>query len=333
MCSVKDLQSMKAVSDLLQEGFESICNISTSLFNANVDHNTGKCLNYEQIRKHIEHADQCLKKSEKMSKEKLQSLDESMEHLLKEKERVDQIKKEKNLAMDKLHTDKTSAEEMLKIFKKALEQAEKNLASEKEALKKEKARMNSSAVLTGVGAGLLAIPVAGWIAGAVMICEGERGRHDAINCIAGEEITKAEFQLREYTSKVSDYQSRISELQNEIEKTNEDLNKIQEEIEGLKQHLEVIAEIQNNVRQAVCLLSVLSGRVTVLEKQTQRFFIWEPVMKVMEDVMKAAFKIAENHILYQGLPSVRIYPVNPVVESKGCCEGSFWRYCFCFNIR
>lgn len=155
---------MKAVSDLLQDGIESICNISTSLFNAHLDHNTGKCFNYEQIRKHIEHADQCLKKSEKMSKE-LRSLDESMEHLLKEKGHVEQIKKEKNKAMNKLHTHKTSAEEMLNISKTALEQAKKNLASEKEALEKEKARMNSSAVLTGVGVGLFVIPVAGWIAG------------------------------------------------------------------------------------------------------------------------------------------------------------------------
>ncbi|XP_065117436.1 uncharacterized protein [Paramisgurnus dabryanus] len=320
---VKDLQSMKAVSDLLQEGIGSICNIRTSLFNAQVDYNTGKCLNYEKIRKHIEHADQCLKESEKMSKEKLQSLDESMEHLVKEKERVDQIKKEKNIAKNKLHADKTSAEEMLKISKKALEQEEKKLVSEEETLEKEKASLNSSAVLTGVGAGLLLIPGPGWIAGKIMICEGLCRRNYAKKSIrAGEEeITKAESQLREYTSKVSDYQSRISELQNKIEKTNEDLNKIQEEIEWLKQHLEVIAEIQKNVRQAVFLLSVLSGRVTVLEKQTERFIVWEPVMKVMEDVMEAAFKIAKNHVLYQGLSGVK-NPVNPMVEFKGAS----WRH-------
>lgn len=304
---VMDLQSIKPVRDLLQEGIESICSISTSLFDAHVDHNTGKCFDYEQIRKHIAHADQCLNRSEKMSEEKLRSLDESIERLLKKKECGVQKQKEKNIAMNKLHTHKTSAEEMLNISKAALEQAGKNLSSEKEALEKEKARMNSSAVLTGVGAGLLVIPVAGWIAGPIVMYGGVCGIHDAINGInsAVNNIEKAESQLREYTSKVSNYQSRISELQNDIKITNKELTKIQEEIEGLKQHLVEIAEIQKTVRQAVHLLSVLSGRVAVLEKQTQRLIIWVPVMKVMEDVMKAALKIAENQFFYsRGLPGI-----------------------------
>lgn len=156
---------MEAVGDLLQEGIESINNISMVLLNAHVDQNTGKCINYDQIWEHIQHSKQCLKKSEEKMKEILGNLNESMEHLLNEEGCTENEKKEKNLAIDKLCKDKSCAEETMHHLKRALKQAEKNLDSEKEALKKEEARMNSSKSLSISGAVLIGIPFAGWIAG------------------------------------------------------------------------------------------------------------------------------------------------------------------------
>ncbi|KAI7806251.1 myosin-4-like [Triplophysa rosa] len=307
LSEVKDLRCIEAVGDL-QEGIESIPIICMALLNTLVDQNTGKCFNYDQIRKHIEHAEQCLKSSEKKIKEKLGNLDESMECFLKDKECTEQEKKEKILAMDKLSKDKLCAEEILRQSKRALEQAKINLGSEKEALNKEEAIKNSCESLTIAGSVMLIIPILGWIAGPIMMYEGQCGRLDAINGImtAEKEIKKAKSELREYEGKVSDYQSRTSEAQKEINKTKEDLKKIQEEIEGLKQDLVDAAEIQNTVRQAVHLLSVLSGRVTVLQMQTQRFILWEPVVNLIKEVMKTAINIAENQFLCsRGLPGLK----------------------------
>lgn len=156
---------MEAVSGPLNEGIVSICNIWMSLLDAHVDPNTGTCSNYKQIRKHIEHAEQCLTPSETMSKGKLECLDERMEQLTEEKENVEQRNKEKRMAMDKLHIEKKSAEESLKNSKAALEQAKKNVALRKDEINRETDRKNTGEGVAIAGAAVTAIPVLGWIAG------------------------------------------------------------------------------------------------------------------------------------------------------------------------
>lgn len=155
----------EAVGELMQEGIESIRNICMALLNTHVNQNNSKCFNYDQIRKHIEHAEQCLKTSEKMIKEKLENVDESVEHLLKEKECTEQAKTEKKLAIDKLCKEKLCAEKILHHSKKALEQAKINLDLELETLRKEEARKNSCERWTTAGTMMFVIPVFGWIAG------------------------------------------------------------------------------------------------------------------------------------------------------------------------
>lgn len=131
---------------------------------------------------------------------------------------------------------------------------------------------------------------------------------------AEDELKKNESQVNDNSIKVSNYQSRISTIQNEIKETDKVLNKIQREIEEVRQHLEVTADFQQIVREAVNLLSVLSGRVTVLERQTQRFILSGPVMKCMEDVMKAAENVGENQLLYsKGVP----VSINTLKENVG----------------
>lgn len=156
---------MEAGSGPLNEGTVSICNICKSLLDAHVDPNTGTCYNYKQIRKHIEHAEQHLKKSETMIKGKLECLDERMEQLTEEKENVEQRNKEKRMAMDKLHIEKNSAEESLKNSKAALEQDKKNVALRKYEINKETDRKNTGKGVAIAGAVVTPIPVFGWIAG------------------------------------------------------------------------------------------------------------------------------------------------------------------------
>ncbi|RXN28181.1 hypothetical protein ROHU_019507 [Labeo rohita] len=128
------------------------------------------------------------------------------------------------MAKDKLHTEKNSAEESLKNYKAALEQAEKNLESAKYALKVHQDRKSSGEGVTTTGAALLALPVIGWIAGPIMICEGARVTNEASKDIrvAEDELKKNESQVNESSMKVSNYRSRISSIQNEIEETDKE---------------------------------------------------------------------------------------------------------------
>lgn len=162
---MKDVQSMEAVSRPLNDGIVSICNICKSLRNAQVNPTTDMCSNYKQIRVHIEHAEQCLKRSETMTKEKLGCLDERMEQLTREKQSVKQQKEEKIQAMNVLRIKKDSAEESLKRSKESLEWAERQVQSANYALRVYQDRMNEYDDMETAGAILTAIPVFGWIAG------------------------------------------------------------------------------------------------------------------------------------------------------------------------
>ncbi|XP_059390881.1 uncharacterized protein LOC132124096 [Carassius carassius] len=316
LSDVMDLQSMETVVESLNEGIVSICNIYKSLLDAQVDPTTGMCCNYEQIRKHIEHAECFLEKSETMIKEKLKDLEECMERLIKKKGNAEQQNKEKSNAKDKLHIEKNSAEESLKNSKAALEQAEKMVALAKDELQRQQARHNTGTGVTIGGAVLAAIPILGWIPGIVMLSVGASEIVKASNAIsdAENELKKHESQVNEESMKVSDYQSKITTIQKETEETVKLLNTLEKEIKELEQHLYFTADIQETVRRAVTLLTVLSGRVTVLEKQTKSFILWEPVIKAMEDVMEAAEKVAKNQFLRsQGLQDF----INTLRENVG----------------
>ncbi|KAK2903234.1 hypothetical protein Q8A67_007947 [Cirrhinus molitorella] len=307
LSNVKDLQYMEAVVGPLNEGIVSIYNICMSLLDAQVDPTTDTCSNYKQIRRHIKNAKWYLKKSEKTIKNKLGCLDEWLERLTEEKGNVEQQKKEKCRAKDKLHTEKKSAEESLRSSEAALKQAQKNVELAKYTLKKEKDRRETGGWVTAAGIGVTIIPIAGWIAGPVIVCNGLSTIVEASEAIknAEDELKENYSKVRQNRKRVSNYQSKICDLESEIEETDKVLNNIQREIEEIKQQLEFTAAFQEMVREAVKLLSVLSGRVTVVERQTQRFIHWQPVIKAMEDVVKAAGNVAENQFLYsQGVSSL-----------------------------
>ncbi|KAF4103426.1 uncharacterized protein LOC131522001 [Onychostoma macrolepis] len=306
-CAVKDVKSVEEVSRPLNEGIVAICNICESLKKAHVSPTTGTCSNYNQIRKHIEDAEQCLKKSETMIKKKLGYLDECMEQLIREKQNAELQKKEKILALNNLLIKKKSAEESLKHSKAALEQAKKSVESANYAIRAHQDRMNTCDDVATAGTVLLAIPIIGWIAGPIMISEGERGFEEASNALRDAEWEKQIFQsqVRNCNEKVLHYERIISRAQTEIEQTGETLKRTGRKIEEVQKHLTGTAGIQQMVRRVVNLLSVLSGRVTVLERQTQRFILWQPVVKAMEDVMKAVVNIAQNRLLYSnGAPGL-----------------------------
>ncbi|XP_068070199.1 uncharacterized protein si:dkey-85k15.6 isoform X1 [Danio rerio] len=296
--AVRDLQSMEMVVGPLNDGIISLCYVCKHLLDAQVDPNTGICFNYRQIRRHIEYAEQHIARSEKTIKVKLQNLDERMEQLIKEQGNAEQQRRQKRQTKNELHIEKDSAEESLENSRAALEQAKKNVASAKKEKEREMLRAVKGGVVMNAAACVSIIPIVGWLVD-IMI-DGFHTMAHALNAMmdAKDDLEENESRVGKYKRKVSDYQSKISNIESEIEETDELLDKIQSEIEEVKQHLDYTADIQEMVRKAVNLLSIVSGRVTALQRQTRRFILWEPVIKVMEEVMKAVANVAENRLLY-----------------------------------
>ncbi|XP_027014805.2 uncharacterized protein LOC125145274 [Tachysurus fulvidraco] len=291
----------EAVLIPLKGGVSSLNEVYKALIEAHVDPVTGKCSNYDYIRKQIVQAHQLMKQSEQEASSGLKSLDENLERLIQEEGKLKQEINDTNLTLDNLKQKKQSNENLLRAVQGALDQTRRNLNSAINTLQAQKKRKQDAAIVTGVGAGVLFIPFIGLIAGPAMMIGGgvELDQANKSVQVAQEEVRKSENDVRNYELKVSHYASMISQTERDISQKNVQLNQIGEGIEKVKKQSQSVAKFQQNLRGAVNLLGVLSGRVSVAEGLTRRSILQEPVMKVMEDVMKAIEQITGNELLYR----------------------------------
>ncbi|XP_047672037.1 uncharacterized protein LOC113650574 [Tachysurus fulvidraco] len=262
---------------------------------------TRKCSNYDYIRQQIVQAHQLLKQSEQEASSGLKSLDENLERLIQEEGKLKQEINDTILTLDNFRKEKESNEYLLSVSQGALEQTRRNLNSAIHTLQAQQKRKYDAEIVTGVGAGVLVIPIIGWIVGPAMII-GVAVELDQANKavqVAQEEVRKSENEVRNYELKVSHYVSKISQTECDISQKVDQLKQIREGIQKVKKQSQSVAEFQGKVRGAVNLLGVLRGRVSVAEHQTRRSILQEPEMKVMEDVMKAIEQITGNELLYR----------------------------------
>ncbi|MCJ8749412.1 hypothetical protein PDJAM_G00175970 [Pangasius djambal] len=290
----------EAVVVPLKDGISSLNRVYEALIKADVHPVTGQCSNYNYIRQQIVQAHQHLQRSEQTASSGLKCLDKNLERLIQNEGKLQRAKNSTKTHLENLRTGQSSNEKLLRESQGALEQARGNLNSTKQTLQDQESRKHNAEIVTGVGVGLFAIPVIGWIAGSAMVIAGAVELDQAAHAIrvAEEEQTKSETEVEKYKHKVSDYKSKISQTKRDIRQKDDKLKQMREEIQRVKKQIESVAEFQQKVRRAVQLLGVLSGRARVAEHQTRRFILQEPVMKVMEDVMKATEQITGNELLY-----------------------------------
>ncbi|XP_076866647.1 uncharacterized protein LOC143517748 [Brachyhypopomus gauderio] len=289
----------EAVIIPLKNGIISITRVYESLIDADVDPISGQCSNYTSIRQQIVETQQSLEESEQAASTGLKGLDQHIEKLTEVEGKCEQQIRDTESTLSNLRTEQMSNEKLLNISKSALEQDRHNLDSAEETKLNQEKRRRDAEIVTGVGGGLFLYPGIGWVAGTAMVIAGAVKMTQASDAIrvAQEDVRKFETEVENYKGKVSDYQFRISHLELDIRQKHDEVEQIRGEIQQVKEKRESVAEFQGRVRSVVHLLSDLSGKTRVVEVQTRRFILDEPVMKMMEEVMKAAEQIAGNELL------------------------------------
>ncbi|XP_026765961.2 uncharacterized protein LOC113524043 [Pangasianodon hypophthalmus] len=290
----------EAVIVPLKDGISSLNRVYEALIKADVHPVTGQCSNYDYIRQQIVQAHLHLERSEQTASSGLKSLDKNLESLTQDEGKLQCEKSSTETHLQNLRTEQGSNEKLHRKSQGALEQARRNLNSTKQTLRDQERRKKTAGIVTGVGVGLFAIPVIGWVAGSAMVIGGAVELDQAEHAIrvAEEEVEKSETDMKKYESKVSKYKSKISQTWCDIRQKDDKLKQTREGIQKVKKQIKSVAEFQQKVRRAVHLLGVLSGRASVAKRQTRRFILQEPVMRVMEDVMKATEQITGNEPLY-----------------------------------
>ncbi|XP_053494840.1 uncharacterized protein LOC128616288 [Ictalurus furcatus] len=290
----------EAVIVPLKDGISTLNEVYQALIKADVDPVSGQCSNYDYIRQQIVQAHQLLEQSEQTASSGLKSLDENLERLTQDEGKLKREINHTKKNLENLRTEQASSEKIVRESQGDLELARTNLNSTKHTLQNQESRKYNAGIVTGVGAGLFLIPGVGWIAGSAMLIVGAVEMAQSVHAIreAEEEVRKSDTEVKKYQCKVSKYESKISQTRRDISEKDDKLKQTHEEIQKVKKQIESVADFQEKVRSAVHLLGVLSGRASVAEHQTRRFILQEPVMKVMEDVMKATEKITGNELLY-----------------------------------
>ncbi|XP_036421528.1 uncharacterized protein LOC118805032 [Colossoma macropomum] len=306
--------SNAAFTEPLKEGLHSIKRVYEALTEADVDPFSGQCSNYNYIREQIVQAKQSLEQSEQAAATVLRSLDEKIEILTRDEGKLEQKMTATQETLHNLKIKQTSNENLLSDSEGALELAKTNLSTTREALQRQKERKDTATTVRDVGLGVTLIPIVGWVVGPAMIVAGEAKISQASRAIkvTEKEVTASKKEKKKYKSKVSDYKSEISKTERKIKQKHEKADRIHEEIEKVNQQRDAVAEFQEKVRSAVRILGELSGTSSVAEVQTRRYILQGPVMKVMEDLMKAADKIAGNWLCltdseYEKMNSGRVH--------------------------
>lgn len=114
---------------------------------------------------------------------------------------------------------------------------------------------------------------------------------------AEEEVRNFESQVENYRSKVSEYEGKITQTEQNITHKKDQADEIHKKIQKVKEKRKAVADLQIKVRKIVHILSILSGKASVVEAQTRKFILLGPVMKVLEELLNTAEEIFKNQLL------------------------------------
>ncbi|MCJ8749417.1 hypothetical protein PDJAM_G00176040 [Pangasius djambal] len=197
----------EAVVVPLKGGISSLNRVYEALIKADVHPVTGQCSNYNYIRQQILQAHQHLQRSEQAASSGLKSLDKNIERLTQDEGKLEREKSSTETHLKNLRTEQAANEKLHRDSQGALEQARANLNSTKQTLRDQERKRHNAEIVTGVGAGLFAIPIVGWIAGSVMVISGAAELDQAARAIrvAIEEVEKSETDLKKNEMNVQEF--------------------------------------------------------------------------------------------------------------------------------
>ncbi|KAG7243820.1 hypothetical protein INR49_007231, partial [Caranx melampygus] len=135
-------------------------------------------------------------------------------------------------------------------------------------------RRDNAELVRNIGFGVTLIPIAGWIAGPIMVVGGQIEMDQASAAVG-----KAR---RESDITAADIKIHATEAR----------------LRYMSVRREAVADIQDKLRRAVTQLGLLSGVGSVAELQTRRLILLEPVMKVLEEMTTVLGQIGGNELLY-----------------------------------
>ncbi|XP_004085903.4 uncharacterized protein LOC101170404 [Oryzias latipes] len=298
-----DLMFLQAVIEPLETGLLSFNHLSEMVLSVDADIVSSECQTFDDIRREIEKIEKHFRESEQIADVELHRLDNKTESLTADHSNIMKKRKEQDAKLADLETCLDSYESSLKSYSEAQETEQRNLESAEQTLKEMEQNRDYATTIRNVGAGLFAIPIFGWIAGAVMVGVGQTDLNSAWELIekARQEMEKCDAQVKVYSQKVSECKESIAKAQGEIQEVSSRISELEAELQDLSMKRETIADVQSQTREAVHRLGLLSGVGKAAERQTRNLILVEALVKVVNQLTPVLTQIGGDLLPSLGL--------------------------------
>lgn len=184
-------------------------------------------------------------------------------------------------------TELKSHQSMLDHWRKMEETSQNKLRDEEQQLSEMQARAEENKKKRDAGIGMMFIPIIGPIIGSVLLAESVPGLAEAerrVNEIRGS--------IDHYRNEAHRFSNEMHRVENEIHNVSSRSTEIQSTLAQLNKLQIDMAGIQKKMKSCTEFVGILSGRVTVVEVQTRKIFVLEPLICNMEEIAKHLFQMS-----------------------------------------
>lgn len=219
----------------------------------------------KNLSKVLKKSIECFQQAENISEAYMVKVQENTETLIQEIGKLEMSQRNLQMQNDVLAKRKENEENKEKELENIVNEQEK-IAAEKRRIywkadEKAKSKEKERNITTGVGIGLFAIPVVGWIAGAVTVAVSETELKK--NAEAAREAADGAKNLLDRTKNdIEDTKNKLEKSRAEIKKNNEEIKRIQNEKSKLEQMIRNTKQAQSDVHT---LLTKIQSLVTVVK--------------------------------------------------------------------
>lgn len=218
------------------------------------------------------------------------------------KSKVEVLKK----TLESLNEQIRNNEDELKGAKNAVSRANETLRDSEKTLADKK---RDQAIVTGVGAGLMVIPVLGWIAGGTMLIVSLTALEDNVNA-AKESVGSAEGNVSDCERKVQNKKTERENLGQKLSQEERDREEIEKKLKVLqtqveerrtqqKKHIEASEKLKNTCHE----MTKIWGKSRVLKNETRHAYTLEPLIAPLKEIANMFTSAEENKLKQTALLS------------------------------
>lgn len=208
----------------------------------------------------------------------------TLKRSISEKKRnVEQLNKK----LESLNHQIESKEGELQDAKNSVSRAQGTLRdSEKELSGKKK----EQEIVTGVGIGLLVIPIVGWIVGPTMIVVGLTVLEDNVKAARGNvesaesNVNDCENRLQAKRTEQHDLRQELSQEERERRETEERLRSLEAKVQKLQRQQKSFLEVSVKLKNTCHVMTKIWGKSRVLNSETRYAYSLEPLIVPLKEI-------------------------------------------------